>query len=56
MFAQINDGNAIALPYAKGFGWGGELNLQYIFEKLFDGESGQGAPAPCTGAPNRLCS
>lgn len=44
MFAQINDGNAIALPFAKGFGWGAELNLQYIFEKLFKGESGQGYP------------
>lgn len=44
MFAQINDGNAIALPFAKGFGWGAELNLQYIFEKLFEGESGQGYP------------
>ena len=44
MFAQINDGNAIAMPYAKGFGWGAELNLQYVFEKLFEGESGQGYP------------
>lgn len=44
MFAQINDGNAIALPFAKGFGWGAELNLQYIFEKLFEGQSGQGYP------------
>lgn len=44
MFAQINDGNAISLPFAKGFGWGAELNLQYIFEKLFEGESGQGYP------------
>lgn len=44
MFAQINDGNAIALPFAKGFGWGAELNLQYIFEKSFEGESGQGYP------------
>jgi len=44
MFAQINDGNAIALPFAKGFGWGAELNLQYIFEKLLEGESGQGYP------------
>lgn len=44
MFAQINDGNAIAMPFAKGFGWGAELNLQYIFEKLFQGESGQGYP------------
>ena len=44
MFAQINDGNAISLPFAKGFGWGAELNLQYAFEKLFLGESGQGYP------------
>ena len=44
MFAQINDGNAIAMPFAKGFGWGAELNLEYIFEKLFQGESGQGYP------------
>lgn len=44
MFAQINDGNAIALPFAKGFGWGAELNLAYIFEKLFSCESGQGYP------------
>ena len=44
MFAQINDGNAIAMPFAKGFGWGAELNLEYIFEKLFQDKSGQGYP------------
>lgn len=44
MFMQINDGNAIALPFAKGFGWGSELNLTYIFEKLFEGEPGGGYP------------
>ena len=43
-FAQINDGNAISLPFAKGFGWGGDLNLEYIFEKLFCEPSGQGYP------------
>lgn len=43
-FAQINDGNAIAIPFAKGFGWGGDLNLEYIFEKLFCEERGQGYP------------
>ena len=43
-FAQIKDGNAISLPFAKGFGWGGDLNLEYIFEKLFCEESGQGYP------------
>ncbi len=44
MFMQINDGNAISLPFAKGFGWGAELNLTYVFEKLFDGEPGGGYP------------
>lgn len=44
MFAQINDGNAVAIPFAKGFGWGAELNLKYMFERLFEGESGQGYP------------
>ena len=44
MFAQINDGNAASFAFAKGFGWGAELNLQYTFEKLFCGESGQGYP------------
>ena len=44
MFMQINDSNALALPFAKGFGWGAELNLTYIFEKLFEGEPGGGYP------------
>ncbi|MCB2356888.1 RpiB/LacA/LacB family sugar-phosphate isomerase [Clostridium estertheticum] len=44
MFAQVNDGNAIAMPFAKGFGWGAELNLEDIFTRLFQGESGKGYP------------
>ena len=44
IFAQINDGNAISLPFALGFGWGGDLNLEYIFEKLFCEPSGGGYP------------
>ncbi len=43
-FAHVNDGNAIAMPFAKGFGWGGELNLEYCFEKLFGFGHGQGYP------------
>lgn len=43
-FAHVNDGNAVAIPFAKGFGWGGELNLTYIFEKLFGFGHGQGYP------------
>ncbi len=44
LFSQVNDGNAIALPFAEEFGWGGELNLQYIFEKLFFAPGGGGYP------------
>jgi ribose 5-phosphate isomerase B len=45
LFAQINNGNALALPFAKGYGWGAELNIRYIFEKAFTGVRGQGYPA-----------
>lgn len=44
LFAQINNGNALALPFAKGFGWGAELNVKYIFEKAFSGDTGLGYP------------
>ncbi|WP_416305484.1 RpiB/LacA/LacB family sugar-phosphate isomerase [Neptunicella sp. SCSIO 80796] len=44
LFAQINNGNALALPFAKGYGWGAELNIRYIFEKAFSGTKGQGYP------------
>jgi len=45
LFNQINNGNALALAFAKGFGWGAELNVRYIFEKAFTtGERGQGYP------------
>ena len=44
LFSQVNDGNCIALPFAANFGWGGELNLTYIFEKLFCAPGGGGYP------------
>ena len=44
LFSQINAGNAVALGYAKGFGWGSELTLRYIFEKLFEARAGGGYP------------
>ena len=43
-FTQVNNGNAVALPFAKGWGWGSELNLSYVFEKLFVSEWGLGYP------------
>ena len=44
-FAQVNDGNAVAMPFALKNGWGQELNLEYTFEKLFGFGSGNGYPA-----------
>lgn len=44
LFSQINAGNAISMPYAKGFGWAAELNLQDCYRKLFEGEPGAGYP------------
>jgi len=44
LFGQINDGNAISMPYAKGFGWAAELNLRDAYTKLFEGERGLGYP------------
>ena len=44
LFLQINNGNALAIPYAKGFGWGAELNLEMIFQQLFGFGHGNGYP------------
>lgn len=44
LFSQINGGNALSIPYAKGFGWGAELNLKLMFERLFAEEMGGGYP------------
>ena len=44
LFGQINDGNAISMPYAKGFGWAAELNLEDCYRKLFEHERGVGYP------------
>ena len=44
LFSQINAGNAVSMPYAKGFGWAAELNLQDCYRKLFTGTPGEGYP------------
>lgn len=44
MFMQINDGNAVSFPFAKGFGWGAELNLEYCFKEMFSHPAGNGYP------------
>lgn len=44
LFSQINVGNCVSLALNKGFGWAGDINLKYIFEKLFCDEAGRGYP------------
>ncbi len=44
LYAQINGGNSISLALNKGFGWAGDVNLEFIFEKLFSVEFGIGYP------------
>lgn len=44
LFSQINGGNALSIPFAKGFGWGAELTLKLIFERLFAEKMGGGYP------------
>lgn len=53
LFTQVNSGNAISLPYAQNFGWGGELNLRYTFEKLFVSPFGGGYPPERVEAEQR---
>lgn len=44
MFREINDGNAASFAFAKGFGWGAELALENMFDKLFEAQGGGGYP------------
>jgi ribose 5-phosphate isomerase RpiB len=44
LFAQINGGNCLSLALNKGYGWAGDVNLRFIFEKLFSVEFGSGYP------------
>lgn len=44
LFSQINGGNCISLALNKGYGWAADINLTYIFEKLFQDPAGQGYP------------
>jgi ribose 5-phosphate isomerase RpiB len=45
LFSQVNAGNCISLSLNKGYGnLGGDLNLRYVFQNLFNDTYGQGYP------------
>ena len=45
LFTQINGGNCISLMLNQGYGWAADVNLRFIFDRLFSVESGAGYPA-----------
>jgi len=45
LFGQINGGNCISLSLNFGYGWAGDINLKFIFDRLFSlKEFGRGYP------------
>lgn len=50
LFTQVNAGNAVSLPFSYQFGWGAEINLEYVFNALFQSEPGRGYPEEWAGA------
>jgi ribose 5-phosphate isomerase RpiB len=44
LFSLINAGNCVSLALNKGWGWAGEMNLRFVFEKLFGPDRGKGYP------------
>ena len=53
LFTQVNGGNCMSLPFAKGWGWGAEVNLRYVFEKFFEKEPGGGYPPHAAASEQR---
>lgn len=45
LYTQINGGNCVSLPMLYGFGWAGDVNFRFIFDRIFSVEPGVGYPA-----------
>jgi ribose 5-phosphate isomerase RpiB len=45
LFTQINGGNCMSLMLNQGYGWAADVNLSFIFDRVFSVESGCGYPA-----------
>lgn len=54
LFAQINGGNCISLALNQGYGWGGDVKLRHLFDRLFEVEWGCGYPSHRQEAQRRL--
>ena len=45
LFAQINGGNCMSLALNQGYGWAGDVNIRFIFDRFFSVERGSGYPS-----------
>jgi ribose 5-phosphate isomerase RpiB len=45
LFTQINGGNCISLALNQGYGWAADVNLRFIFDRIFSVELGCGYPS-----------
>jgi ribose 5-phosphate isomerase RpiB len=46
LFGQINGGNCLSLALNFGYGWAGDINLRFLFDRLFElDEFGKGYPS-----------
>ena len=45
LYSQVNAGNCISFQLNKNYGLGGDLNLKYMLQNLFNDTYGQGYPA-----------
>ena len=45
LFTQINAGNCISLALNQGYGWAGDVNIRFIFDRIFSVEKGGGYPS-----------
>jgi ribose 5-phosphate isomerase RpiB len=45
LFGQINGGNCLSLALNFEYGWAGDVNLRFIFDRFFSVEIGCGYPA-----------
>ncbi len=45
VYTQINGGNCVSLPMLYQFGWAGDVNFRFIFDRIFSVEPGIGYPS-----------
>lgn len=44
LFTHVNGGNCISLALHQGYGWAADVNLRFIFDRIFSAERGGGYP------------